>query len=196
MAWGKKKEAPLPEDSQAPVELPPDEALSNKEASQLTTFQAWWSWKLKDKVSITNLCEDVTQSRAVSTMAAVLLPTAVLPESGADVLQDIEAALGVLLSNGMPLLEADGKESSPSTRKAAARVLAASLAAGRQRAVVNFTWMIILRFEIHRADPTRAAAFLRQRGRRVDMQKKTNEGLEELLAWVRHAIAASRLPAA
>eukprot|EP00966_Prymnesium_polylepis_P084973 1967029-Prymnesium_polylepis.1 len=67
-----------------PVELPADEALSKKEATQLTAYQAWWSSKLKDKVSITNLCEDVTRSRAVSIMAAVLLPTAVLPEPGAE----------------------------------------------------------------------------------------------------------------
>eukprot|EP00966_Prymnesium_polylepis_P150582 3478480-Prymnesium_polylepis.1 len=84
MAWGKKNDAPLPEDSQAPVELPADEALSKKEATQLTAYQAWWSSKLKDKVSITKLCEDVTQSRAVVMMAAVLLPTAVLPEPGAE----------------------------------------------------------------------------------------------------------------
>ena len=98
--------------------------------------------------------------------------------------ENLEGALLLLISNGLPLLEADGRDGSARKPKAFAKVLAASLAEKRPRAAVNFTWMLILRFEVHRADPTRAAAFLRKRGQKVDMQAKTNEGLNELLEFV------------
>ena len=113
----------------------------------------------------------------MSKLASALLPSAPVPEN-------LEGALLLLISNGLPLLEADGQDGSARKPKAFAKELAASLAEKRPRAAVNFTWMLILRFEVHRADPTRAAAFLRKRGQKVDMQAKTNEGLNELLEFV------------
>ena len=54
--------------------------------------------------------------------------------------------------------------------------------------MLNLSWALILRFEVQRADPTRQAAFLRQRRRKVNLQEKTNEALNGLLEWVNSVV--------
>ena len=89
-----------------------DPPLGRKEATQLIPFQLWWAWRLKKKgMVITDLCNAVSQTRAVSTITSTLLPSVPLPEAEvpmiASRLQEIETAIGVLLSNGVILITDD-----------------------------------------------------------------------------------------
>ena len=145
-------------------------SLGAKEASQLLPYQKWWTWRLRDSdLMVTDLCRDVQQTRVVSTLVAALLPSAQVldPDTpGTTLLQDIEMTLNALLSNGVVLSGPDS-HSSPSNKAAAIHELATGIACGNPRSVISLTWMLVVRFEVHRRDPTRRAAFLRQRRRKV-----------------------------